>query len=154
MSYEEALSRHGYPLPQLPAVSQKPFEYGIKTGNLIFVSGNAARVNGELKYRGIVGRDVTLKEAQDAARICFTNCLAAVKQLEGSLETIVKIVNIKGYVASTQEFVDQPKVLDAVSEMAREVLGEAGKHSRVALGTVSLPGNTPVEVEMVVEVKA
>ena len=121
--------------------------------NLIFVSGNAARVDGELKYKGIVGKNVTLEEAQDAAKICFVNCLAAVKKIEGSLETISRIVNVKGYVASTPEFTKQPQVMDAVSQMIYEVFGDAGKHSRVAVGAASLPGNTPVEVEMVVEVK-
>lgn len=153
MSYESELEKRGYKVPALPAVSTKPFECGIKTGNLIFVSGNAARINGELKYTGIVGKNVTLEEAQDAAKICFVNCLAAVKKLEGSLDCITRIVNIKGFVASMPEFTSQPKVMDPVSQMAYEVFGEAGKHSRVAMGAVSLPGNTPVEVEMVVEVK-
>ena len=71
MSYEAQLENMGYPVPELPVVSARPFEPGIKTGNLIFVSGNAARVGGELKYTGIVGKDVTLQEAQDAARICL-----------------------------------------------------------------------------------
>ncbi len=153
MSYEAQLENMGYPVPELPVVSARPFEPGIKTGNLIFVSGNAARVGGELKYTGIVGKDVTLQEAQDAARICFVNCLAAVKKLEGSLDAITRIVNIKGYVASSPDFTSQPKVMDEVSKLAWEVFGEAGKHSRVALGAASLPGNTPVEVEMVVEVR-
>ncbi|MEY8337657.1 RidA family protein [Lachnospiraceae bacterium 62-35] len=153
MSYEAELETRGFPIPELLTVSEKPFEPGIKTGNLIFVSGNAARVGGELKYTGIVGRDVTLEQAQEAAKICFVNCLAAIKKLEGNLDTVAKIVNIKGYVASTPEFTGQPKVMDGVSKLACEVFGEAGKHSRAALGTASLPGGTPVEVEMVVEVK-
>ena len=153
MLYEAELEKRGFQIPKLSAVSEKPFEPGIKTGKLIFVSGNAARVGGELKYTGIVGRDVTLEQAQEAAKICFVNCLAAVKRLEGSLDAIAKIVNIKGYVASTPEFTGQPKVMDEVSRLAYEVFGEAGKHSRVALGTASLPGGTPVEIEMVVEVK-
>ncbi len=153
MLYEENLQKRGYKIPELLTTREKPFECGIKTGNLIFVSGNAARVDGELKYKGIVGKNVTLEEAQDAAKICFVNCLAAVKKIEGSLETISRIVNVKGYVASTPEFTKQPQVMDAVSQMIYEVFGDAGKHSRVAVGAASLPGNTPVEVEMVVEVK-
>lgn len=153
MSYEVKLKKQGFEVPILPKVSQKPFEYGIKTGKLIYVSGNAARVEGELKYKGLVGRDVTLEQAQEAAKICFVNCLAAVKKMEGSLDTIAQIVNIKGYVASVPEFTDQPKIMDAVSRMVNEVFGDVGKHSRVALGVASLPGNTPVEVEVIVEVK-
>ncbi|RGY97720.1 RidA family protein [Clostridium sp. AM58-1XD] len=153
MSYEERLEEIGYRLPELPAVSKKPFEAGVKTGNLIFVSGNAARVNGVLKYTGTVGDGVTIQEAQEAAKIAFVNCLAAVRRMEGSLESIERIVNIKGYVASTPDFTGQPAVMDEVSKLAVEVFKDAGKHSRVALGASSLPGGTPVEVELVVQVK-
>lgn len=153
MSYESELEKRGYNIPQLPDINSKPFACGIKTGNLIFISGNAARVNGELKYTGIVGKDVTLEQAQEAAKICFINCLAAVKKMEGSLDVIAKIVNIKGYVASVPNFFSQPKVMDEVSKLANEIFGASGCHSRVAIGAVSLPGNTPVEIEMVVEIK-
>ncbi|MFP3514396.1 RidA family protein, partial [Peribacillus sp. SIMBA_075] len=78
-------------------------------------------------------------------KIAFVNCLATVRNMMGSLDSIKKIVNIKGYVASTADFINQPEVMNAVSFLANEVFGEAGKHSRAALGTASLPGGTPVE---------
>ncbi|PAF15605.1 hypothetical protein CHH59_03095 [Shouchella clausii] len=152
MNFEEKLERAGYKLPDRRKGNQRPFEDGIQTSQLIFVSGNAAKVDGVLKYKGIVGDTVSLEQAQDAAKIAFVNCLAAVKNMTGSLDHIKKIVNIKGYVASTPEFIKQPEVMNEVSFLVNEIFGEAGKHSRAALGTASLPGGTPVEVEIVVEV--
>lgn len=151
INYEAKLEKLGYKLPA-PNVNQRPFEDGVKSGQLIFVSGNAAKVDGVLKYRGIVGDTVSLEEAQEAAKIAFVNCLAAIRNMLGSLDYIKRIVNIKGYVASTPDFIQQPEVMNEVSALAVEVFGEAGKHSRVSLGAASLPGGTPVEVEIVVEV--
>lgn len=151
MSYEDKLESMGYKLPT--QVTERLFEDGVKTGNLIFVSGNAAKIDGVLKYKGIVGDTISIEQAQDAAKISFVNCLAAVRNMTGSLNSIKKIINIKGYVASTADFFGQPEVMDAVSALVNEVFGEAGRHSRVSLGTASLPGGTPVEIEIVVEVE-
>jgi len=153
MGYEERLENEGYKLPEQVKQNKRLFEGGVRTGNLIFVSGNAAKVDGILKYQGIVGDTIAIEEAQDAAKIAFVNCLATVRNMMGSLDGIKKIVNIKGYVASTADFIEQPEVMDAVSALVNEVFGEAGKHSRVSVGTASLPGGTPVEVEIVVEVR-
>jgi len=153
MGYEERLENEGYKLPEQVKRNKRVFEDGVRTGNLIFVSGNAAKVGGILKYQGIVGDTISIEEAQDAAQIAFVNCLATVRNMMGSLNCIKQIVNIKGYVASTADFIGQPEVMDAVSALVNEVFGEAGKHSRVSLGTSSLPGGTPVEVEIVVEVE-
>ncbi|NYF25628.1 RidA family protein [Sporosarcina sp. JAI121] len=151
MSYDEKLESAGYKIPV--TVNKRIFEAGVKTGNLIFVSGNAAKVDGVLKYKGIVGDTVSMEQAQDAAKIAFVNCLATVRNMTGSLANIKKIVNIKGYVACTPNFIEQPEVMDEVSALAIEVFGDAGKHSRVSLGASCLPGGTPVEVEIVVEVE-
>lgn len=151
MNYEEKLGILGYKL-SAPA-NKRVFEDGIRAGNFIFVSGNAAKVDGVLKYKGIVGQTVSIEEAQEAAKIAFVNCLATVKNMTGSLNSIKQIVNVKGYVASTSDFIEQPEVMNEVSALALEVFGEVGKHSRVSLGASSLPGGTPVEVEIVVEVE-
>ncbi|MCM3762097.1 RidA family protein [Alkalihalobacillus oceani] len=150
MNYEQRLEKAGYPVPT--HVSNRAFKAGVETGNLLFISGHAAKVNGVLKYEGIVGDTITLEQAQDAAKIALVNCLAAVRNMKGTLHSIKRIVNIKGYVASTTDFVQQPEVMDEVSRLVNEVFGDIGEHSRVALGTASLPGGTPVEIEMVVEV--
>ena len=152
MNFEEKLEEAGYKMLKKTNSNQRPFEDGIMTGKLIFVSGNAAKVDGVLKYKGIVGDTISLEQAQEAAKIAFVNCLASVKNITGSLNEIKKIVNIKGYVASASDFTSHPEVMNAVSYLANEVFGDAGKHSRVSMGVASLPGGTPVEVEMVVEV--
>jgi enamine deaminase RidA (YjgF/YER057c/UK114 family) len=153
MTYEEKLAQAGYSLPAPGGKNTKPFEPAVRTGNLVFVSGNAARVDGALKYAGIVGASITMPQARDAAIVSFINCLKAVRDMVGELEQIERIVNIKGFVASTPAFVDQPEVLNAVSDLVNSVFGEKGRHSRVAVGAASLPGGTPVEVEIIVQVK-
>lgn len=150
MNFEKNLEVMGYKFSTMK--NKRVFESAVITGNLIFVSGHAAKVDGELKYKGIVGNSVSLKEAQEAAKICFINCLAAVRDQIGSLDKIKRIVNIKGYVASTPEFIDQPEVMNELSILINEVFGEVGKHSRVSLGVSSLPEGTPVEVELIVEI--
>ena len=117
-----------------------------RSGNLIFVSGHAGRLNGELINKGIVGDNVSIEQAQETAKAAFVNCLRAVKEQVGDLDEITRIVNIKGYV-STPEFTDIPKVMDAVTELANKVFGEAGKHS--CSSECPLPGGTSVEVEIV-----
>lgn len=152
MNYEKKLAELGYKLPDPTNQNRRPFEAGVLTGNLLFVSGNAAKVDGVLKYKGIVGDTISMEQAQDAAKIAFVNCLATVRNMMGSLDYLKRIVNIKGYVASTPDFISQPEVMDAVTALANEVFGEVGRHSRVAMGASSLPGGTPVEVEIVVEI--
>lgn len=153
MTYEEKLEAAGYKLPINQHNSIRPFESAVQTGKLIFVSGHAARVSGELIYSGIVGDTVTINQAKEAAKIAFINCMAAVKKTVGTLEVIDKIVNVKGYVASTANFTKQPEVMNEVSTLINDVFGDAGKHSRVAIGASSLPGGTSVEVEMVIQIK-
>ncbi|WP_157733814.1 RidA family protein [Cytobacillus kochii] len=150
MHYEEKLAERGLKLPS--QINKRIFESGMRTGNLIFTSGNAAKVDGVLKYKGIVGDNVSMEEAHDAAKIAFVNCLATVREMTGSLSSIKKFVNVKGYVASTPGFSEQPEVMNEVSKLINEVFGDVGKHSRVAIGAASLPGGTPVEVEIIVEV--
>ncbi|MBE7721368.1 MAG: RidA family protein [Lacrimispora celerecrescens] len=153
MNYEEKLNSAGFSLTGKGAPNVRPFESAVRTGQLVFVSGHAARVDGELIHKGIAGADVNVRQAQEAARAAFVNCLKAVKDLTGDLDEIIRIVNIKGYVASTPEFKDQPLVMNSVSDLVNQVFGEAGKHSRAAIGAASLPGGTSVEVELIVEVK-
>lgn len=153
MNYEQNLAQLGFTLDTTGKPNIRPFESAVRTGNLVFVSGHAARVNGELIHRGIVGKNITTEQAQEAAIAAYINCLRAVKKLTGDLNEVVRIVNIKGYVASTPEYIDQPIVMNAVSELVNKGFREVGKHSRTAIGVASLPGGTSVEVEIVVEVK-
>ena len=152
MTVEERLVELGVELPEpaKPVAAYIPYS---RTGNLIFISGQDCRVNGELKYKGKVGRDVTEEEAYDAARITAINLLAILKSAVGDLDKVKKIVNLHGYVNSAGGFVRQPMVINGASEFVIEVFGEKGRHSRCALSCNVLPFDTPVEIEMIVEVE-
>ncbi|MGB6371760.1 MAG: RidA family protein [Atribacterota bacterium] len=152
MKIEEKLNEMGIKIPEAakPVFSYVPFR---RVGNLIYISGQDCRVNGKLKYEGKVGRDVTEKEAYEAARITAINLLAILKSAIGNLDKVVKIVNLHGFVNSADGFVRQPMVINGASDLLIKVFGEKGKHSRCALSANELPFNTPVEIEMIVEVK-
>jgi enamine deaminase RidA (YjgF/YER057c/UK114 family) len=94
-----------------------------------------------------------LEQGQEGARLCLLNCLAEVRGLTGSLDAIVRIVKVNGYVASAEGFVQQPAVINGASSLLEEIFGEAGKHARAAIGVAELPFGAPVEIEMIVEVR-
>ena len=140
----------GYELPKVPqpAGSYIP---ATSTGSLIFTAGQLPLQEGTLAYTGKVGEDVSVEDAQKAARICVLNALAAAASEAGSLDDIARIVKVTGYVASATGFNDQPGVLNGASDFIGEVFGPAGLHSRSAVGVAELPLDAPVEVEIVVE---
>ena len=152
MKIEDKINRMGIKIPEVtkPVASYVPYT---KTGNLIFISGQDCRINGKLKYEGKVGSNVTEEEAYDAARITAINLLAVLKSAIGSLDKVVKIVNLHGFVNSAAGFVRQPMVINGASDLLVEIFGEKGNHSRCALSMNELPFNTPVEIEMIVEVQ-
>jgi len=108
-------------------------------------------VDGALPAVGKVGALVTPEQAKDLARLCTLNALAAIDALVG-LDAVVRVVKVVGFVASTADFTGQPAVVNGASELLGEVFGEAGRHARSAVGVASLPLDTPVEIELVVEV--
>lgn len=152
MKIEEKLTEMGIEIPVAakPVASYIPYR---RTGNLIYISGQDCRVDGKLEYEGKVGDDVSEEEAYDAARITAINLLAILKDAVGDLDKVVKIVNLHGFVNSADGFVRQPMVINGASDFLLEVFGEKGKHSRCALSANELPFNTPVEIEMIVEVE-
>ena len=152
MQIEAKIKELGISLPEAakPVASYVPFR---RVGDLIYISGQDCRVNGKLKYEGKVGRDVTEEEAYKAARITAINLLAILKSAIGNLDKVVKIVNLHGFVNSADGFVRQPMVINGASDLLLEIFGEKGKHSRCALSANELPFNTPVEIEMIVEVE-
>jgi len=110
--------------------------------------------NGEFKYVGKLGRDFSVEEGQAAARLCGLNILAQLKAaLNGDLDRVTRCVKLGVFVNSTDDFTDQPKVANGVSDLMVEVLGDAGKHARFAVGTNALPLNVAVEVDAVFEVR-
>jgi enamine deaminase RidA (YjgF/YER057c/UK114 family) len=120
---------------------------------LAFVSGQLPRLDGELRYRGTVGRQISIEEAKDAARFCAANCLAVLDQQLGGLTRVIRLVRITGYVACVETFYDHADVIDAASRYLIAILGDAGQHSRTSLGVMSLPRNSPVEIDLVAAVK-
>ena len=139
---------------ELPEVAAPVAAYvpTVRTGNLVFVSGQIPRVKGEIQYRGHLGSDLSVEDGRAAARLCALNALAAVKNEIGDLDKVRRVVKVTGYVASAAGFTDQPKVVDGASLFLGELLGEKGKHARAAVGVNELPLGVAVELEMIVEV--
>lgn len=150
MSFEAKLKEKGYQIEPVD-LDVGRFVHAVKTGNLIFTAGQVSRW-GDKAIQGKVGRDVSIEEGYEAARLCTLNCLAAVKTLCGSLDNVVRIVKVLGMVNVAPDFDKTPEVIHGCSDLLREVFGEAGRHARSAVG-MTIPHNWAVEVEMVVEVK-
>lgn len=137
----------------LPAVAAPLAAYvpAVRTGNLVYTSGQLPLVDGEPTHSGKVGAEVAPEDAKVAARTCALNALAAVDALVG-IDSVVRVVKVVGFVASAPGFTGQPGVVNGASEFLGEVFGDAGAHARSAVGVASLPLDAPVEVELIVEV--
>ena len=138
----------------MPAAATPAFQYVPVTihERLAFVSGQLPR-SGEALVTGKVGVDVDLEQAREAARLCILQGLACLKQALGSLERVEKVLKVTGFVASAPGFHQQPKVIDAASELLVQVFGEAGRHARSAIGVAELPRNAAVEIELIVALR-
>jgi enamine deaminase RidA (YjgF/YER057c/UK114 family) len=138
----------------LPAVAAPVAAYvpTVRTGNLVFTSGQLPFVDGALPATGKVGGDVDEATACDLARRAALNALAAVRAEVGDLGRVRRVVKLVGYVASAPGFTRQSAVVDGASTLLGEVFGDAGRHARSAVGTAALPLDSPVEIELVVEV--
>jgi len=148
---EERLAELGLTLPELaaPVAAYIP---AVRTGPYVYVSGQLPWVNGELPATGKVGAGVAVEDASDYARQCALNALAAIKSVVGDLSAVVRVVKVVGFVASTPWFSEQPTVINGASQLFVDVFGEAGRHARSAVGVIALPLDTPVEVEVIVEI--
>lgn len=149
---EERLEELNIQLPVLVDIKM-PFEPGVISGNTVFLSGQTPRVNGVQKYTGTVGADISIEEAQEAARICTLNLLAALKGIIEDLNKVKRIIKMDGYVAATSDFKDHPAVINAASDLLHDIFGKENGHARKAVGMASLPGGAPVEIELLVEVE-
>jgi enamine deaminase RidA (YjgF/YER057c/UK114 family) len=138
------------PAPPPPAAAYVPF---MRTGNLVLTSGQVAVGPNGLVAEGIVGTDVDLDTAVACARQCAINVLAQVKAAVGDLGNVARVVKLTVFVASAPTFTQQHLVANGASELLAEVFGDVGRHARSAVGAPSLPTNTPVEVEAIVEVR-
>jgi enamine deaminase RidA (YjgF/YER057c/UK114 family) len=135
------------PIPPDPAGSYIPI---VKSGNLMYVSGQIPMINGKVAFTGKVSDD-NIEIAKESARICAINILAQIKKDLGDLQKISKIVRLNGFVNSVPEFTQHPKVINAASDLFYEIFGECGKHSRIAVGVSSLPLNSMTEIDAVIE---
>jgi enamine deaminase RidA (YjgF/YER057c/UK114 family) len=149
---EERLVELGRPLPEVarPVAAYVP---AVRTGSLVFTSGQLPMVQGSLAAAGKVGAEVTPEAAKELAATCALNALAAVRAEVGELSAVVRVVKLVGFVASAPGFTGQPGVVNGASELLQAALGDAGVHARSAVGVAVLPLDAPVEVELIVEVR-
>ena len=149
-SFSARLTELGIDLPEVvaPLAAYVP---AVRTGDLVYTSGQLPMVGGALPASGKVGAAVSPEDAKGLARVCALNALAAVHALVG-IDSVTRVVKVVGFVASAPGFNGQPGVVNGASELFGEVFGEAGAHARSAVGVSELPLDAPVEVELIVEV--
>jgi enamine deaminase RidA (YjgF/YER057c/UK114 family) len=151
MGAEEAVKSLGLSLPDAPSPAGAYVPY-VLTDSLLFISGQIPLRDGKMIHEGKVGREVDLDSARECAHQCFLNALAQAKAALGSLDRVVRVVRLSGYVASAEGFTDQVSVMNEASELAVSVFGEAGRHSRIAIGAAELPLGAPIEIDVILEV--
>ena len=152
---EEKILALGIELPNAPQSAGSYVQVAI-TGNLVFVSGQIPVEPGsipmQVKFKGKVGKDISLEEGQEAARLCTINALAQIKSTLGSLEKIRKFVKVSGFVNCDASFSNHPQIINGASDFIVQLFGEKGRHSRSAIGASSLPLDSAVEIEFIVEI--
>ena len=149
---EDRLARLGIHLPDAPT----PFGAyvpAVQTGTLVFLSGMLATSGHAATVVGIVGKDLDVKAGREAAYTAALNALALTRKQLGSLDRVSRVVRLGVYIAATAAFTEHPKVADAASELLRDIFGETAVSSRLVFGVASLPLSSPVELEVIVEVK-
>lgn len=140
---------------ELPQASKPGANYApaVRTGNLVFLTGQLSQWNGERRFVGKLGREFGVEEGQQAARLCALNLIAHLREaLDGDLDRVARCVRIAGYVNSVPDFTGQSQVINGASDLFVSVFGEAGRHTRMAVGVSALPYDVAVEVEGVFEV--
>jgi len=151
MDAEKKLKELGIslPAPPKPVANYVP---AVRAGNLLFVSGHGPYNDGKTMISGKLGKELTIEEGYKTARNVALNCLASIKATLGDLNKVKRVVKLLGMVNCTEDFKDQPKVVNGASDLLVELFGDAGKHARSAVGMQSLPHGMPVEIEMILEV--
>ena len=152
MQIETKLSELGLTLPT-PATAVANYVPVLRTGDLIFVSGQLPMCDGAVTCEGKVDADVTEDHGYEAARLCAINAIAQLKAEAGDLDLIARIVRIEGFVSSSPGWTGQPKVINGASDLFVEVFGDAGRHTRIAVGAAELPLNAAVEVAVTAQLK-
>jgi enamine deaminase RidA (YjgF/YER057c/UK114 family) len=151
--FEDRLRELGLELPE-PSRPGANYVQFVHTGNLVFLTGQLSQGNGERRFVGKLGREFGVEEGQQAARLCALNLLAHLRTaLDGDMSRVVRCVRLAGYVNSTPDFSGQSQVINGASDLLVDLLGEAGRHTRMAVGVSALPYDVAVEVEAVFEVR-
>ncbi|CAB4681498.1 unannotated protein [freshwater metagenome] len=150
-SVEQRIAALGLTVPEVaaPVAAYVP---AVVTGSYVFTSGQLPFVDGKLPRTGKVGAEVNQDDAADLAQLCALNAIAAVRSVIGDLDRVVRVVKVVGFVASAPDFTGQPFVMNGASKLLGEAFGDAGVHARSAVGVAVLPMDSPVEVELVVEI--
>jgi enamine deaminase RidA (YjgF/YER057c/UK114 family) len=151
MSVEDTLQSLGLTLPP-PARPVASYIPAVRTGNLVYTSGQIPSRDGQLTRRGQVGLEISEDDAYEEAQTCTLNALAAIKDLLGSLDSITQVVKVTGYVNSADGFTDQATVVNGASDLLVKLFGDKGRHARAAVGVAELPLDAAVEVDLIVEV--
>lgn len=152
MDVYKRISQLGLELPKVP----KPVASYVPAkiyNDLVFSSGQTGTIDGQLQCKGKVGREVSLEEAQNSARLSVLNCLASIESVIGDLNRVEEVIKLTGYVASVEGFGQQPAVVEGASKLLLEIFGDNGQHARAAIGVAELPFGAPVEVELIVRVR-
>lgn len=149
---DEKIKQLGIKIPEAikPVGAYVP---AVRVGNLLFLSGILPFREGKIVRKGKVGKEIYIQEASEDAIQTVLNALAVVKDYIGSLDKVKRCVKITGYIASSEEFIEQPKVLNPASELIIRIFGDNGRHCRVAVGVCSLPLDAPVEMDFIFEVE-
>ncbi len=150
---EERLRDLGIVLPEV-AKPRWTYAPAVRSGDLLFVSGQIGTEAGRIIHPGKLGREVSVQAGQEAARACAVSALAIARQELGSLERVARVVKLNVYVASAEGFTDQPSVANGASDFLRDVFGDAGIGARAAVGVFELPLGASVEAEFVFEIRA
>lgn len=152
MSFERKLTDLGIalPAPPKPVATYVP---AVLAGDLLFLSGVIPFRDGKLVFAGKLGRELTVEQGYEAARLAALNALAIVRHELGTLDRVRRIVRMTGHVASAEGFVQHPAVINGASDLLVKIFDAAGQHARVALGAAELPFDAPVELELIVQVK-
>lgn len=146
MSAAERLQALNITLPT-PAAAIAAYVPFVRTGNLLFVSGQLPLLEGKVVQTGLLGSGVSIEQGKEAARISAINLLAQVQAAAGSLDNVKRVVRLGGFIASTPDYTDHPKVMNGASELMEAVFGDIGRHARTTIGVSSLPLGACVEVE-------
>ncbi len=153
MSIEERLQTLGIELPE-PSPAGANYLPFLQIGDIVYISGQLSKWNGEYKFIGKLGREFDIEQGQQAARLCALNLIAVLRQaLGGNLDRVRQCVRVGGYVNSTPDFTAHSQVINGASDLLEEILGDPGRHTRIAVGVAALPYDVAVEVEAQFQVR-